>query len=89
MTCDLLPCLDSAAGKCQATRTLKFVTVRSQCDLSCDYCYMYKMADQSWREQPRIMSAETADLTAQRIGEQARSHDLDRVTLILTVASRC
>jgi uncharacterized protein len=44
---------------------------------------MYEMADQSWREQPRVMSGETADLTARRIGEHARSHNLDRVTLIL------
>jgi uncharacterized protein len=59
------------------------VKVHSRCDLSCDYCYMYEMADQSWREQPRVMSGETADLTARRIGEHARSHNLDRVTLIL------
>src|SRR5579863_1484097 len=59
------------------------VKVHSRCDLSCDYCYMYEMADQSWREQPRVMSAETADLTARRIGEHTRSHSLDRVMLIL------
>lgn len=59
------------------------VKVHSRCDLSCDYCYMYEMADQSWRTQPRAMSAETAELTARRIGEHARSHDLDHVTLIL------
>src|ERR1700746_395212 len=34
------------------------VKVHSRCDLSCDYCYMYEMADQSWRDQPRAMSAE-------------------------------
>lgn len=55
----------------------------SRCDLSCDHCYMSEMADQSWREQPRIILGETADLTARRIGEQARSHDPDRITLIL------
>jgi uncharacterized protein len=27
------------------------VKVHSRCDLSCDYCYMYEMADQSWRDQ--------------------------------------
>ena len=59
------------------------VKVHSRCDLSCDYCYMYEMADQTWRERPRVMSAETADLTARRIGEHARSHQLDRVMLIL------
>jgi uncharacterized protein len=59
------------------------VKVHSRCDLSCDYCYMYEMADQSWRYQPRRMSAETAELTAMRIGEHARLHGLERVALIL------
>lgn len=59
------------------------VKVHSRCDLSCDYCYMYEMADQSWRSQPRAMAPATADLVAQRIGEHARAHRLDRVRLIL------
>ena len=59
------------------------VKVHSRCDLSCDYCYMYEMADRSWRTKPRAMSAETAELTARRIAEHARSHALDRITLIL------
>ena len=59
------------------------VKVHSRCDLSCDYCYMYEMADQSWRSQPRSMSAETAELTARRIGEHAVAHELPGVTLIL------
>jgi uncharacterized protein len=25
------------------------VKIHSRCDLACDYCYMYEMADQSWR----------------------------------------
>src|SRR5579859_7669049 len=59
------------------------VKVHSRCDLSCDYCYMYEMADQSWRDQPRVMSAEIADRTARRIGEHASAHGLPAVTLIL------
>jgi uncharacterized protein len=59
------------------------VKVHSRCDLSCDYCYMYEMADQSWRSQPRAMSEETAVLTARRIAEHARVHDLSEITLIL------
>jgi sulfatase maturation enzyme AslB (radical SAM superfamily) len=48
--------------------------VHSWCDLSCDYCYMYEMADQSWRDQPRRMSAEIAEWTTRRIGEHAQAH---------------
>lgn len=59
------------------------VKVHSRCDLSCDYCYVYEMADQSWRDKPRAMSAETAQLAAKRIGEHARAHELARVALIV------
>jgi uncharacterized protein len=59
------------------------IKLHSRCDLSCDYCYMYEMADQSWRTKPRAMSAETAELAATRLGEHVKSHDLDRVALIL------
>jgi uncharacterized protein len=59
------------------------VKIHSRCDLSCDYCYMYEMADQSWRDKPRRMSREIAELTATRIGEHARAHGLTNVALIL------
>jgi uncharacterized protein len=59
------------------------VKVHSRCDLSCDYCYMYEMADQSWRSQPRRMSSDIAECTASRIGEHARAHQLQKIALIL------
>src|SRR5580704_17058766 len=59
------------------------VKVHSRCDLACDYCYMYEMADQSWRDRPRRMSIEIAHRTAMRIGEHARSHQIPSVALIL------
>jgi uncharacterized protein len=59
------------------------VKIHSRCNLACDYCYMYEMADQSWREQPRVMSEETADLAAFRIGEHVTANRLSRVFLIL------
>jgi uncharacterized protein len=59
------------------------VKIHSRCDLACDYCYMYEMADQSWRSQPKRMSADIAEATAERIGEHARAHGLSEVALIL------
>ena len=59
------------------------IKIHSRCDLACDYCYMYEMADQSWRDQPRRMSREIAERTAMRIGEHARSHALTDVGLVL------
>jgi uncharacterized protein len=57
--------------------------VHGRCDLACDYCYMYTMADQSWRSQPRRMQPEIIDAAASRIGEHARAHHLQRVKLVL------
>ncbi|HEX6525990.1 MAG TPA: FxsB family cyclophane-forming radical SAM/SPASM peptide maturase [Streptosporangiaceae bacterium] len=59
------------------------VKVHSRCDLACDYCYMYEMADQSWRDRPRRMPDEIARCTASRIGEHARAHGLTTITLVL------
>jgi uncharacterized protein len=59
------------------------VKIHSRCELACDYCYMYEMADQSWHNRPRRMSHEMADATAARIGEHARAHGLTDVDLVL------
>ena len=57
--------------------------IHSRCDLACDYCYLYAMADHSWRSQPRRMSPAIARQAAARIGEHARRHHLDEITVIL------
>jgi len=79
--------LDVSALRASGWAPLPFtefiMKVHSRCDLSCDYCYMYEMADQSWRSQPRAMSPEIAELTARRIGDHARTHALEQITLIL------
>lgn len=59
------------------------VKIHSRCDLSCDYCYMFEMADQSWRGQPKRMPTDIAEATARRIAEHAHAHGLSEVTLIL------
>lgn len=57
--------------------------IHSRCDLACDYCYMYTMADQSWRDQPIRMSAAIIDQTAARIAEHAAVHSLQHLRVIL------
>jgi uncharacterized protein len=57
--------------------------VHSRCDLACRHCYVYEMADQSWREQPRRMSDAIADRAVERIAEHASSHDLAEIDVIL------
>ncbi|MFD0787620.1 hypothetical protein ACFQZ8_27265, partial [Micromonospora azadirachtae] len=50
--------------------------VHSRCDLSCDHCYVYQEADQTWRAKPARMAASTVRAAAARIAEHARAHDL-------------
>ncbi|MGW0809365.1 FxsB family cyclophane-forming radical SAM/SPASM peptide maturase [Nonomuraea sp. NPDC002799] len=57
--------------------------VHSRCDLACRHCYVYEMADQSWRDQPRRMSDAVADRTIERIAEHAAQHDLPEIDIIL------
>ena len=37
------------------------VKVHSRCDLACDYCYMYEIADETWRARPGRMSVASAE----------------------------
>ena len=59
------------------------VKIHSRCDLSCHYCYVYEMADESWRSQPKRISRETVDRTAARIAEHASKHSLGAVQVVL------
>lgn len=57
--------------------------VNQRCNLACDYCYVYRMADQSWRTRPKHMSSEAWSAAATRIAEHASQHALAEVRVIL------
>lgn len=57
--------------------------VHQRCNLACDYCYVYTMADQSWRDRPTIMEAATWRAAAARMAEHAATHDLASMRLVL------
>ncbi|WP_049562905.1 FxsB family cyclophane-forming radical SAM/SPASM peptide maturase [Nonomuraea sp. SBT364] len=57
--------------------------VHSRCNLACDYCYVYTLADQSWRSRPKVMAPALITAAAARITEHARRHQVDSVRLIL------
>lgn len=57
--------------------------VASRCNLACDYCYMYEHADQSWRGQPHLISADVECAVAQRIAEYVRARSLSSVSVVL------
>lgn len=48
--------------------------VASRCNLACDYCYIYTMADQSWRTRPVLIEPDTVLAAARRIAEHATAH---------------
>jgi uncharacterized protein len=53
------------------------------CNLACDYCYVYKGADQSWRSRPTVMSEETVRRVTGRIAEHAEAHAPPAIEVIL------
>ncbi|MFD0471141.1 FxsB family cyclophane-forming radical SAM/SPASM peptide maturase [Nonomuraea thailandensis] len=56
--------------------------IHSRCNLACDYCYMYEMADQSWRGRPVRMSPAVAGQTAARIAEHLHDHGLTSAQVV-------
>ncbi|MEV5413734.1 FxsB family cyclophane-forming radical SAM/SPASM peptide maturase [Thermopolyspora sp. NPDC052614] len=73
-----------AAGEWRPTPFRQFILkVHSRCDLACDYCYVYTLADQSWRSRPRRMPRPLLRAAARRIAEHAHAHGLDGVRVIL------
>lgn len=72
--------MSSQIQKIQFTSFL--IKIASRCNLACDYCYMYFHADQSWRQQPAIMSEATRKKLAQRIGEYVKSEQLEQVVVV-------
>ncbi|WP_326645755.1 FxsB family radical SAM/SPASM domain protein [Streptosporangium sp. NBC_01755] len=68
------------------TNPIQFTTfllkVASRCNIKCDYCYMYEHRDQSWREQPHLMSAATRQRVADRLAEYAAATVMQRMLVI-------
>lgn len=57
--------------------------VHSRCNLACDYCYVYEMADQRWRAQPATMSVDVVRRAATVIVDHARRHGCEDVRVVL------
>lgn len=57
--------------------------VHGHCNLACDYCYLYRSGDDSWRTRPRAMAPPTVARSAGRIAEHAREFGLGRVRVVL------
>lgn len=62
--------------------TCFLVKIASRCNLACDYCYMYRHADQSWRLRPSIMSDKHRQLLAKRIAEYVQSEKIEEIAVV-------
>jgi uncharacterized protein len=57
--------------------------VHSRCNLACDYCYMYELADKSWRDATAVMSDEVLDAACRRIAAHATVHAIPALRIVL------
>jgi uncharacterized protein len=81
---DVLNVAELRASGAQAQPFRQFILkIHSRCNLSCTYCYVYELADQSWRHRPRIMPPHIVQATVARITEHVRGHRLRHVRVIL------
>jgi len=67
------------ANACFHTFILK---VQRDCNLDCDYCYVYHMADQSWRQKPGLMSPQVVNALATRIQEHVATHQPAKIDIV-------
>ncbi|MEV4637641.1 FxsB family cyclophane-forming radical SAM/SPASM peptide maturase [Actinoplanes sp. NPDC049548] len=79
--------LDVAALRAAGHRPAPFqdvvLKVHQRCNLACDYCYVYTMADRSWRDRPPVMERATWLKAADRMAEHAAAHGSSTIRLVL------
>jgi len=59
------------------------VKVASRCNLNCDYCYMYNLQDQTYRNQPAVMLDDVVEKCAERILQHAQRNGLSSIHFIM------
>ncbi|MFF2650350.1 FxsB family cyclophane-forming radical SAM/SPASM peptide maturase [Streptomyces sp. NPDC058045] len=79
--------LDVAALRAAGLPRLPFrevlLKVHSRCNLACAHCYVYRAADDTWRDQPRAMSPAVAERACRRIAAHAARHRLSSMRVLL------
>lgn len=59
-----------------------FLRVTSVCNLDCDYCYVFKHCDNSWKNYPTTMSMETIDAFSTHLKKYVIDNELSIVNII-------
>lgn len=59
-----------------------FLRVAASCNLDCDYCYVFKHRDMTWKNMPAVMLESTVQSFAKRLREYADNVGLREVNII-------
>ena len=59
-----------------------FLRVAASCNLDCDYCYVFKHRDMTWKKMPAVMLESTVQSFAKRVREYAENIGLSEVNII-------
>ena len=59
-----------------------FLRVAARCNLDCDYCYVFKHRDDSWKDFPPVMSIETVRRFTERLREYSEACDLNEINIV-------
>jgi uncharacterized protein len=57
--------------------------IHQRCNLACDYCYVYELADATWRDRPAAMPAAVWLAALHRLAAHVRRHDLTSLRVVL------
>ena len=59
-----------------------FLRISARCNLYCDYCYVFKHRDMSWRNYPKTMSREIIQIFAKRLREYLLKYNNTEINII-------
>jgi uncharacterized protein len=63
--------------------------VASRCNLNCSYCYVYNMADSTWKGRPALMTEDVFEAALERILHQCRVTGQDRFRIAFHGGEPC
>lgn len=59
-----------------------FLRVAARCNLNCDYCYVFKHRDKSWKKMPTTISDDVINKFAQRLHEYICERNITQANII-------
>ncbi|MFF7246121.1 FxsB family cyclophane-forming radical SAM/SPASM peptide maturase [Embleya sp. NPDC008237] len=59
------------------------VKIAARCNLACDYCYVYELRDQGWRNRPRLIAEETVVAVGRWLRAHAERAGLRTLDIVL------